>query len=117
MDNIEKQAREQALRHAEKFFDDDDNTWLDILEKYAEVYNMAKSESKKIDDRMERGAHITENDFADYWYYDHYHTLLAIWIANSELSSKGYEKDKHKYWILKKQPSTLPTKKKFGFWK
>lgn len=80
-----------------------------------EVSNRSSEERSRFAEREERGARITPEDKVDFYYYDRYRELFAIWIANSELSSKGYERDKHKKWILKKQPPT-PQKKKFGFW-
>ena len=113
MGKVEDKATEQARRHASEFFEEHD--WDDILEKYAEVSNRSREELDRIIQRTERGARVEEADTADYHYYQCYYDLFAHWIANSELSSKGYERDKHKNWILKKQSPT-PPKKKFGFW-
>ena len=114
MGKVEDKALEQAHRHASEFFDE--NEWSDILEKYAEVANRRREELNRILERQERGARLEEADTADYHYYDSYCNLFAHWIANSELTNKGYEKDKHNNWILKKRPSVSPQKKKFGFW-
>ncbi len=113
MASVKEKAIDQAQRHAKKYFDE--NEWSDILEKYAEVSNRAKDELTKLAEREERGARITPEDEADFYYYDRYRELFAFWIANSELSSKGYERDKHGKWILKKQPPVSP-RKKFGIW-
>lgn len=115
MSSVKEKAIDQAQRHAQKYFDE--NEWMDILEKYAEVSNRASIELNRLAERQERGARIAPEDEADFYYFDRYRELFAFWIANSELSSKGYERDKHKNWILKKQPPSPPPKKKFGFWK
>lgn len=113
MSSVKEKAIEQAQRHAKQFFDDND--WPDILEKYAEVSNRVSIELNKLAERQERGARISPEDEADYYYYDRYQELFAKWIANTELCNNGYERDRHKNWILKKQPP-VPPKKKFGFW-
>ena len=114
MSSVKDKAIDQAQRHAKKFFEE--NEWPDILEKYAEVSNRASDELNRLAEREERGARIAPEDEADYYYYDRYKELFAYWIANTQLSSGGYERDKHNNWILKKQPP-MSTKKRFGFWK
>ncbi len=113
MGKIEDKARDQAVKHASKFCDD--NSWDDTLEKYAEVFNKFSEESNRLDERHERGARIEEADTADFYYYLQYSMSLARWIADGELIRNGYKQDKHNNWILKKQPPA-PPKKKFGFW-
>lgn len=108
-----EKAIAQAERHCGKFWDE--NEWPDILEKYAEVSNLSRAELKKLTERQERGARITEADEADFYYYDRYREVFASWIANSELASKGYERDRNNNWILKNTP-LAPSKKKFGLW-
>lgn len=106
MSSVKKVASQQALRHAEEFWDE--NEWADILEKYAEVFNKAHKAANELAERAERGARIEDDDEADYYYFDTYSNLLACWIANNELTRNGYERDKDKFWILKK---------KRGFWR
>lgn len=113
MASVKEKAIDQAQRHAKEFFDE--NEWPDILEKYAEVSNRANAELSTLAEREKRGARIAPEDEADFYYYDRYKELFAYWIANSELTSMGYEHDKHNRWILKKQPPA-PPRKKFGFW-
>ena len=98
MDTVKNKAYEQARRHAEKFWDE--NEWADLLEKYAEVSNRMCEELDRVTQRIERGARVEEADWADFYYYECYMDMFACWIANSELRNKGYERDKHKRWIL-----------------
>lgn len=114
MSSVKEKAMDQAQRHAKKLFDESD--WDEIMEKYAEVSNRASAALNMLAERQERGARISPEDESDYYYYDRYQELLAHWIANTILSHAGYERDKHKNWILKRQPPAPPAKKKFGFW-
>lgn len=113
MSSVKEKAEDQAQCHAKKFFNE--NEWLDILEKYAEVSNKFFYELDRLLEREERGARIDPEDKADMYYYDRYKELFAYWITNTELSRNGYERDKDDNWILKNQPLT-PQKKKFGLW-
>ncbi len=113
MSTVKDKAEEQASKHASKFWDD--NSWDDILEKYAEVSNRYRDEINRLVERQERGARIEAEDKADMYYYGEYQKIFAYWIANNTLTSKGYERNKNTLWILKKQPPA-PPKKKFGFW-
>lgn len=114
MDDVKQKAINQADKHLHEFMDD--CKWPDLLEKYAELSNLFEKARRALVDRNDRGSHIDKADFADLYYYEHFRDRLAIIIANNNLVSEDYERDKKGNWILKNQPKTPPPKKKFGFW-
>lgn len=114
MDTVEEKAVQQAEKHFKKFMDDCE--WPDMLEKYAEITNRYAKVRNELLERDERGSRLDSADFADYHYYERYYLLMAKVIANNTLVAEGYERDKKGNWILKKQPVSPPTKKRFGFW-
>lgn len=88
--------RDQAMRDASDFWDNHDMS--EILKRYAYVSNRMYSEFELLTKKKNRGYRLKERDWEDYEYYTRYREMLAVWIANSELSKNGYEQDEDGKW-------------------
>ena len=96
MNAVERRARKQAAKDADEFWENHD--WEDILDRYAVTSNQADKELKKLERKESWGFTISEEDYEDYYYYIRYSELLALWMANTQLTHNGYKRDEDGLW-------------------
>ena len=113
MSTIKENAINQARSHAKQFYKE--NEMPDIMEKYAEVWNRWVIIQSELEERVSYGGSIPSTDEFDYYYYEKYHEMLGLYMANDLLTYSGYERDERGRWILKKK-TVDSTKKKFRLW-